>query len=231
MNNFQLSLKGVFGGGLADDYAGHQSPSRPWPFFNLISAPRPYERPEELAEILDNEILPRLVVAHGAQAPSRHDAAVTRGLGREPLCAEMREAFIRIVLSRTPELLGSFIRPLLRGGVSADAIYEKLLEPTARMLIELWGDDIVSYMEVTIGLGRLQQIVHNFDAATRYNGENDPTCPSAIFSPRPGEQQTFGFYTIEEMLDGPDGEPGSRHVLRLRILTLPCDAIGLTCYV
>ncbi len=197
MSSFQLSLKGVFGGGLADTYASPQPPSRPWPIFNLITSPRPCEPPEELAEIFDSEILPRLVVAHSSSAALA--ANETRRPGDATLNRGLREAFIRIVLSRTPELLGSFIRPLIQRGISGDEIYAKLLAPAAKMLIDLWGEDVVSYMEVTIGLGRLQQLVHGLENLTCYNGENDPECRSAIFTPAPGEQQTFGFYIIEEM--------------------------------
>lgn len=104
-----------------------------------------------------------------------------------------------MVLSRSPEALTDFIETLLEGGVSKEAVYADLLAPAARRLGEMWDEDKVSYTEVTIGLGRLQQMVHGLDWLTPYNGDNEPSARSALFAPRPGEQQTFGFYLIEEM--------------------------------
>ncbi len=82
--------------------------------------------------------------------------------------------------------------------ISDELIYADLLAPAARLLIELWQDDEVSYTEVTIGLGRLQQLVRGLAGRTRYNGESDPTSRSGLFASCPGEQQTFGFFMIEE---------------------------------
>ncbi len=199
MSSFQLSLKSVFGGGLTADYSNHLPPARPWPIFSLVPSPRAPEPPEELAEIFDAEILPRLIVAHGTSTTPNMPPIAQAESAARALSGDMKETFVRIVLSRAPELVGAFIRPLLIHGFSVDEIYSKLLEPTARMLIDLWSEDIVSYMEVTIGLGRLQQIVHNLETSTRYNGDNDPAAPSAMFVPKPGEQQTFGFYIMEEL--------------------------------
>jgi methanogenic corrinoid protein MtbC1 len=93
----------------------------------------------------------------------------------------------------------AFIETLIKSGVGVQVIYSDLLSPTARLLSDLWDQDRLSYTEVTIGLGRLQQLVHGLDWLSPYNGENDAGSRSVMFAPRPGEQQTFGFYIMEEL--------------------------------
>jgi hypothetical protein len=86
----------------------------------------------------------------------------------------------------------------MQDGADSEAIYRDLLAPAALMLVNMWRDDRLSYTEVTIGLSRLQRHVWDLPRETAYNGENDDKARSALFSPRPGEQQTFGFFMTEE---------------------------------
>jgi len=80
-----------------------------------------------------------------------------------------------------------------------EAIYLDLLGPTARRLGDFWSDDQVSFADVTIALGKLQQVVRELslhgpvDEGAASNGR------AALFAPAPGEQHTFGIVIIEEM--------------------------------
>ncbi|WP_293899384.1 hypothetical protein [Phenylobacterium sp.] len=144
--------------------------------------------------MVEGEIVPRLVQAHAA--PVARQACVA---GPEiPLDARSALAFVRIVLSRNQDTLGGFVENLRARGVDSARLYADLLAPAARLLADLWDEDEISFTEVTIGLGRLQGLARDLDSATPYNGDNNPSARSCLFSPRPGEQQTFGFYMIEE---------------------------------
>jgi methanogenic corrinoid protein MtbC1 len=158
-----------------------------------------------LANIVEAEIIPRLMQAHKSLTEAQ-DAQGDRELSpsdqertSDPTVAtEATEVFARMVLTQGADALRSFIDALADGAVSVQSIYADLLRPTARLLCDLWDQDRLSYTEVTIGLGRLQQLVHSLEWESPYNGENDATSRSVLFAPRPGEQQTFGFYIMEE---------------------------------
>jgi methanogenic corrinoid protein MtbC1 len=146
----------------------------------------------ELTSMVESEIIPRLYQAHPP-------LAVTALEADNPMGLPSAESFVRLVLSRSSDALTSFIDAKRQDNVSDDTIYADLLAPSARLLVDLWRQDEVSYTEVTIGLGRLQQLVRGLDTSTPYNGENDPMSRSSLFAPCPGEQQTFGFFLIEEL--------------------------------
>jgi methanogenic corrinoid protein MtbC1 len=145
--------------------------------------------------MVECEIIPRLVRAHPIAI------AVEDGVAEPelPLDAKAAQAFARVVLSRNPDTLDVFVEKLRARGVGSERLYADLLAPAARLLADLWDQDEISFTEVTIGLGRLQHVVRDLESGTAYNGDNDPAARSCLFSPRPGEQQTFGFYMIEEL--------------------------------
>jgi methanogenic corrinoid protein MtbC1 len=207
MNSFPNALKTVFSGIAGASVPFPVNLARSWPILRLASA-SPLARPtEELAKIVECEIIPRLMLAHQPAstsdgAGSDHQASsegVPENIHDNAVSPEAVQAFARMVLIRAPEALMAFIEGLINGGVAVSAIYAELLRPAACLLSDLWDQDLVSYTEVTIGLGRLQQLVRGLDWQTAYNGENDSSPRSVLFAPRPGEQQTFGFYIMEEL--------------------------------
>jgi methanogenic corrinoid protein MtbC1 len=145
--------------------------------------------------MVEHEIIPRLMRAH----PTTCGLADQADDPELPLDPQAAIAFARIILSRDPNVLGEFVKKLQVRGLGGERIYADLLAPAARLLADLWDDDEISFTEVTIGLGRLQHLARELDFETPYNGDGDPSARSCLCAPRPGEQQTFGFYMIEEV--------------------------------
>jgi methanogenic corrinoid protein MtbC1 len=79
-----------------------------------------------------------------------------------------------------------------------ETIYVDLMIPAARRIGEFWDDDSVSFADVTIGLGRLQQIVRTLKWNPSHLEGPDHASPSALFAPVASEQHTFGLFIIEE---------------------------------
>jgi len=102
-----------------------------------------------------------------------------------------------MVVSREPESLLEFVGTLLRDGIAVEAILVDLLAPAARRLGEYWDEDSTSFADVTIGLGRLQQVVRALGLSIP-DGNADRAAPSALFAPAPGEQHTFGLFIVED---------------------------------
>jgi methanogenic corrinoid protein MtbC1 len=160
---------------------------------------RPADNAAELAKMVESEIIPRLMLAHSSRA-SLPDA-----IAQQPrLNDETTEAFAQMVISKGPESLIAYVGALLQSGLGIEKIYMDLLIPAARRLGDYWNDDSASFTDVTIGLGRLQQVVRalgykKMDLAGHPTVGQGPTERSALFAPAPGEQHTFGLFIIEDV--------------------------------
>jgi MerR family transcriptional regulator, light-induced transcriptional regulator len=149
------------------------------------------EQTEELARIVEGDIIPRLMIVHRSEPNSPAPENVT-------LSAETIEKFALYTLSSGRDSLMAIIGNLLQQGTSLEAIYLDLLTPVARRLGDYWADDLVTFSDVTIALGRLQQVVRELSVQPPKEGVVLPKGRSALFSAAPGEQHTFGLLIIEE---------------------------------
>ena len=148
------------------------------------------ERLSRLVDTIEHDIIPRLVRAH---APATDTA--TRVLA--PTRGEMM-AFTAHVMGRDDGAIQAQIAALRARGVSVESVYTDLLAPAARHLGELWDDDRCHFADVTVGLGRLQQIMRGLSSA--FGTEIDPPVGGrrALLMPAPGDQHTFGLSMVAE---------------------------------
>jgi methanogenic corrinoid protein MtbC1 len=70
-----------------------------------------------------------------------------------------------------------------------------LFGPAARYLGEMWCSDDASFLDVTLGMSRLQRLMRQFRLA-----ETGPEQGTALLLPVPGEQHVFGVRMVEELL-------------------------------
>jgi len=210
------ALKSVFGGAMGMPSSGvNLFPNLPlfpniplaWPIFSLAAPTRANPPDADLAQMVESQIIPRLVQAHESSRPespvadhASESGAVLDDIRTDAIIlgAETTRLFAEMVVSNVPGALSKFVAALLEQGILMASVYDDLLAPTAGLLADLWDDDKLSYTEVTIAMGRLQQLIRGLAWRTPYNGDDDPASPSVLFAPRPGEKQTFGFYMMEE---------------------------------
>lgn len=173
-----------------------------------------YER--SLSQLIENEIIPRLMIAHSLDAPvpnspaprlSTADAVpmpldLPLTIGRSAP-AEIEPAEIQLLSDlclrvEADELL-SYIEAVLGRGLTADTVMVDLLAPTARRLGELWEDDLCDFVDVTMGLWRLQEVVH--EIASRAPAERVLAAGGhrALFASMPGDQHHFGTLVVDEV--------------------------------
>ncbi len=189
MASFPSAATSMIQGMTAPFRAGIQSLPRPLPRFRLVPASRLTGIVIPLSTVLEDEIIPRLALAH----PSAET------LGSEPAGLWARpEGFARTLLDRDGDAASAVIADALEQGADPQSLYEAVLAPTAFVLAKAWRDDRLSATEVTIGLSRLQRLVRELPCETPYNGDNNEEARSALFAPRPGETQTFGFQMTGE---------------------------------
>jgi methanogenic corrinoid protein MtbC1 len=101
-------------------------------------------------------------------------------------------------------VLLAHVESILARGVPLDTLMVDLLAPTARLLGEFWEADRCDFVDVTMGLWRLQEVVH--EITTQRQADHIATAGgrSALFVTMPGDQHSFGTVVIEELfrLDG-----------------------------
>jgi methanogenic corrinoid protein MtbC1 len=152
--------------------------------------------PGKLTQLLEAEIIPRLLMAHTKAitvkplkrpaAPSRFDARAV-------------DEFAQLILTQDMPIVFDHVETLIDRGVAVEEVFLGLLAPTARRLGEYWTSDYCSFFDVTVGLGRLQQVL----LALRLDGsavENRPEpARTALFATLEGEGHGFGLLMVDEM--------------------------------
>jgi methanogenic corrinoid protein MtbC1 len=152
--------------------------------------PAVQERLTQLVRTIEHDIIPRLVKAH-PQAQLRDVVAPV-------LLAGDVQRFTAHVMARDDSAIQGAIAGWRAQGVSVSTLFVDLLAPAARHLGELWEDDRCHFADVTVGLGRLQQIMRGLSSA--YGTEIDPPVAGrrALLLPSPGDQHTFGLSMVAE---------------------------------
>lgn len=178
--------------------------------------------------IIESEIIPRLMMAHSSGGAGAVGA--THPIEIDPADA-VRFAILPLELE-ADALLGEVDRFLAKG-VSVDAIYLDLLAPSARTLGDMWDRDECDFIDVTMGLWRLQEVMR--EVAMRVPGEPAPGPGRrvALFSAMPGDVHSFGTLMIEEVFARAGWEsealvkPERRELLD-RLSRRRYDLVGLT---
>ena len=167
-----------------------------------------------LSEAIEGEIIPRLLLAHtGSELLA--GGAEGRAIEGLHLTDDDVAEFAELALSAGPQVCVERAEVLMRRGVPLDALFLRLFSPTARRLGVLWTEDLRSFIDVTIALGTLQQVLRHFAPALR-GGRDGPSGRQALLFPAPGEQHTFGLFMVEAFL----------HRAGWRVDTLPVFDLG-----
>jgi len=151
-------------------------------------------RMSRLARTIEEEIIPRLMLAHRT---STEPMARPTGAGHAITEADVKH-FAKLVLSHEEDVAFATIQKLRARDVSVEKIYLDLLAPTARYLGELWEEDLCNFTDVTVGLGRLQRVLRELSPALGRSVEHPVQGRRVLLLPSPGEQHTFGLVMVAE---------------------------------
>lgn len=152
-------------------------------------------RMARLARAIEEEIIPRLMLAHRTVQACPQPPAASGG---KPISEEDVREFAKLVLSHDDTLALACIESMRACGTSVEMIYLGLLAPTARYLGSLWDQDLCDFTDVTAGLGRLQQVLRALSAA--FDAPLEPPLEGRrlLLTAAPGEQHTFGLAMVGE---------------------------------
>ena len=147
-----------------------------------------------LLRTIEAEIIPRLMLAHQtAPFPIPLDDAQPPTLGHDDVVA-----FAALVLAQQASAAITQIESLRAQGVALEVLYLDLLAPAARHLGELWEADLCDFTQVTLGLWRLQQVMHELSPAFQNEATYTVQRRRVLLAPAPGSQHTLGLFMVAE---------------------------------
>ena len=152
---------------------------------------------DSINAIIEGEIIPRLLMAHaaGVGAPiTRRAKSVTK------ISSSSAQRFALLPLSVEVAGLIDEVEAFIDEGVSVEAIYLDLLAPAARKLGEMWETDECDFVDVTMGLWRLQEVMRELsNRMPVLPGTVHLNASRALFAPMPGDEHSFGAIMLDEI--------------------------------
>jgi methanogenic corrinoid protein MtbC1 len=147
-----------------------------------------------LADIIDGDIIPRLLAMHSdkkrpvppARAFCMHDAA------------EHIDELAAIAVADGSTEAMDYIENLRERGARLEDLFEHLVAPAARRLGQLWEDDVCDFVDVARGIGRLQQIIRHFGFQFIADRESGGGAKCLLLAALPGERHTLGLSLVRE---------------------------------
>lgn len=138
--------------------------------------------PDWLRRLVESELVPRL-----ADRPGLAAARAVPPAG--PVDADV-EALVELLLDDDFDACLDWIDALRATGIDAPRLRDALIAPAARRLGERWDDDLCDFAQVSIGLGRLQSLVHHL-------GDDAPCAAAApagrlLIAKLPGSDHMLG---------------------------------------
>lgn len=149
------------------------------------------ERQAKLARIVSAQIAPRLKRLHGEiLVPAAPD-------DQHPGEGEIAH-LAHLVLG--PELMSAadYVTLLRERGLSMETLFVELLEPAARHLGTMWERDECDFVDVTLGLGRLQKLLAVFNCTHSIPALNEKR--RVMTTGTPGEEHFFGLTMVNKFL-------------------------------
>ena len=190
------------------------------------AVPQP-EQIDSVNTIIESEIIPRLLMAHNG-SETRNRSRLLRSITPDE-AARFALLPLRLEAAALLEEVDGFIAK----GASVETICLDLLAPAARKLGEMWERDECDFLDVTMGLWRLQEVMREVAARSPVDFAGMAMPFSALFSPMPGDHHNFGTLMLDEVFarGGWRSEalvkPERRELLD-RLARQPFDLIGLT---
>ena len=147
-----------------------------------------------LVKTIEGEIVPRLVLARRAARRA------TEARGQEVTAPDEENVneLAMMLLKHDASVALAYVESIRDVGAPLAAIYLDLLAPAARRLGELWHEDRCTFVEVTLGLCSLHQVLRSF--SPQFVGEAGAAGRGKriLLVPAPGEQHTFGLMMVVE---------------------------------
>ena len=199
------------------------TPSAPWsdePMSNFTSS---------ISGLVEQEVIPRVIEAN-------HDESLSGDVAPTSAHDRWRQdavTFAALAIDADADELLQRLDVMLSAGTEIETILLNILAPAARRLGEMWEQDDCDFVDVTMGLWRLQEVVRELSGRVPSKSGRSEASFRGVFSAMPGEQHNFGTVIVEDifrragwstdlLLDGQQG------ALLNAVATAHYDLVGLT---
>jgi methanogenic corrinoid protein MtbC1 len=153
-------------------------------------------RMARLVRTIEGEIVPRLVLARRVTGSYETVKPVEC---KSPDAADIQE-FVRLLLAHDTAVASAYVEGVRQRGSTHEIICLQLLAPAARELGLLWEKDECDFMQVTVGLCRLHQVLRELSEEFRADAAESKSGRRVLLAPLPGEQHTFGITLVAQFL-------------------------------
>ena len=146
-----------------------------------------------LTQVIETQIIPRLVQAHRV-AQAEVDPT-TQGLGISP---KQLATFVALSKSSKASETTQFIDELLHQGITTERIFLELIAPAARQLGLMWEQDLCDFTEVTCGLVRMHEITHRLGFEYQNGPQLGGDVQRIMLASAPGSQHFLGMTIVSD---------------------------------
>lgn len=194
------------------------------------------EEPIDLSALIERLVIPRLM------ADEQDRVQATNGGGNAPSMAASKAfpvaeadliAFADLAIAGEAATLLDFIDDCLSRGSSVEHIYVDLLAPAARRLGTMWEEDQRDFIDVTMGLWRIQEVLRELGRRAPPPASRGYGPRTVLFSTMPGDQHSLGTLMVCECFEraGWNAEPlidPTTSELLAKVAGRHFDLVGLT---
>jgi methanogenic corrinoid protein MtbC1 len=182
-----------------------------------------------LERVIHREVLPRLMLSLGAQG-SLETKQDQHHQQDGPSLAVWLDDFVHLLLKPDPDEALTFVEKMRAEGGVNHAIVLELLAPAARRLGNLWDHDDCDFMEVAVGVQRLQRILRVLSPVRSCGEGGDGGRSRVLLLPAPGETHLFGIAIVEKFFQdaGWDVTQSNEHDFLGKLSASWFDVVGFS---
>jgi MerR family transcriptional regulator, light-induced transcriptional regulator len=151
-------------------------------------------RGASIGRSMELELIPRLLAHARGMAPMLEHVGITH----PGITVEDVERFVTASLSHDEERCPAIVAALIEQGAPLDRICLDLLTPAARALGTMWEEDAADFLEVTLGLGRMQRVVRDLGRKVAAETPMSEDAGQAFLCGMPDEQHSLGLAMVAE---------------------------------
>jgi len=150
---------------------------------------------DDLVRVIETEVLPRLMLVHKQVL----DDVDSKSDDELEIPEAMIDDFTATIVDVGTAAANETVLDLVARGTRLEDVFLKLLAPSARQMGDKWMSDELSFVDVTIGLCRLHELLrqHGYSGETRHPSSGQGQ-PSILLSTGCDDQHVFGVQMVAE---------------------------------
>ncbi len=153
-------------------------------------------RMARLIRAIEGEIVPRLVLSRRV---NKTPSVVAVREARIPDASDVSE-LVRLLLHHEVSVASAYVETVRHRGATLEMVCLDLLAPAARELGTLWEQDECDFMQVTVGLCRLHQLLRELSPEFSVEDLERAGDRRILLATCPGDQHTFGIALVAQFL-------------------------------